>query len=180
MSPMKYCNYMPWPVFRNLNDNDILAIYTYLSSIPHAEPGSCSGPGQWGSSRFQKGAVWNPSDRTRPAHRGRFRNAAEQIASQGPASVRTNDYQVCFPLGGLFDNSFLWVAVKHNGFSLETVSYNDPFGSRDCFLTGLRVRLMTAFGNGAASIPRVGRRHYAFDHACDAQLSVIGPGTLGY
>jgi hypothetical protein len=37
---------MPWPVFRNMTDHDILAIYTYLSSIPHAEPGSCSGPGQ--------------------------------------------------------------------------------------------------------------------------------------
>ena len=37
---------MPWPIFRNMTDHDILAIYTYLSSIPHAEPGSCTGPGQ--------------------------------------------------------------------------------------------------------------------------------------
>ena len=37
---------MPWPIFRNMNDRDILAIYTYLSSIPHAEPGNCTGPGQ--------------------------------------------------------------------------------------------------------------------------------------
>jgi len=37
---------MPWPIFRNMNDHDILAIYTYLSSIPHAEPGACAGPGQ--------------------------------------------------------------------------------------------------------------------------------------
>lgn len=37
---------MPWPIFRNMTDRDILAIYTYLSAIPHAEPGSCTGPGQ--------------------------------------------------------------------------------------------------------------------------------------
>ena len=37
---------MPWPIFRNMNDHDILAIYTYLSAIPHAEPGQCGGPGQ--------------------------------------------------------------------------------------------------------------------------------------
>jgi hypothetical protein len=29
---------MPWPVFRNMNDRDLKAIYEYLSSIPHAEP----------------------------------------------------------------------------------------------------------------------------------------------
>ena len=37
---------MPWPVFRNMTDRDIEAIYEYLRAIPHAEPGSCSGPGQ--------------------------------------------------------------------------------------------------------------------------------------
>lgn len=37
---------MPWPIFRNMNDHDIRAIYTYLSAIPHAEPGQCGGPGQ--------------------------------------------------------------------------------------------------------------------------------------
>ncbi len=37
---------MPWPVLSNLTDQDLEAIYTYLSAIPHAEPGSCSGPGQ--------------------------------------------------------------------------------------------------------------------------------------
>ena len=25
---------MPWPVFNNLSDQDLLAIYTYLSAIP--------------------------------------------------------------------------------------------------------------------------------------------------
>lgn len=37
---------MPWPIFRNMTDHDILAIYTYLTAIPHAEPGACGGPGQ--------------------------------------------------------------------------------------------------------------------------------------
>ena len=44
--PDEILQVMPWPIFRNMTDHDILAIYTYLSSIPHAEPGSCSGPGQ--------------------------------------------------------------------------------------------------------------------------------------
>jgi hypothetical protein len=30
---------MPWPVYRHMTDHDLRAIYTYLSAIPHAEPG---------------------------------------------------------------------------------------------------------------------------------------------
>ena len=37
---------MPWPVYRNMTDRDLEAIYTYLSAIPHAEPGQCVAPGQ--------------------------------------------------------------------------------------------------------------------------------------
>lgn len=37
---------MPWPIFRNMTNRDLAAIYEYLRSIPHAEPGTCSGPGQ--------------------------------------------------------------------------------------------------------------------------------------
>jgi cytochrome c553 len=44
--PDEILQVMPWPIFRNMNDHDILAIYTYLSAIPHAEPGACGGPGQ--------------------------------------------------------------------------------------------------------------------------------------
>jgi hypothetical protein len=44
--PGQILQVMPWPIFRNMNDRDILAIYTYLTAIPHADPGSCSGPGQ--------------------------------------------------------------------------------------------------------------------------------------
>ena len=29
---------MPWPLFKNMTDHDLLAIYEYLSAIPHAEP----------------------------------------------------------------------------------------------------------------------------------------------
>ncbi len=31
---------MPWPVFQSMTDQDLRAIYEYLSAIPHAEPGS--------------------------------------------------------------------------------------------------------------------------------------------
>lgn len=44
--PDEILQVMPWPIFRNMSDHDILAIYTYLTAIPHAEPGVCSGPGQ--------------------------------------------------------------------------------------------------------------------------------------
>jgi hypothetical protein len=44
--PGQVLQVMPWPIFRNMNDNDIRAIYEYLRSIPHAEPGSCGGPGE--------------------------------------------------------------------------------------------------------------------------------------
>ncbi len=37
---------MPWPVYGGMTDHDLRAIYEYLSAIPHAEPGVCSGPGE--------------------------------------------------------------------------------------------------------------------------------------
>ncbi|PWU02977.1 MAG: cytochrome C [Terriglobia bacterium] len=37
---------MPWPEYRYMTDRDLLAIYTYLSAIPPAQPGSCVAPGQ--------------------------------------------------------------------------------------------------------------------------------------
>jgi hypothetical protein len=30
---------MPWPVYRYMTDDDLLAVYTYLSAIPSATPG---------------------------------------------------------------------------------------------------------------------------------------------
>jgi hypothetical protein len=37
---------MPWPIYRNMTDRDLEAIYAYLSAIPHKEPGQCVAPGQ--------------------------------------------------------------------------------------------------------------------------------------
>ena len=37
---------MPWPVYRNMNDRDLRAIYEFLSAIPPAKPGVCFVPGQ--------------------------------------------------------------------------------------------------------------------------------------
>ena len=45
-NPSEILQVMPWPIFRNMNDHDILAVYTYLTAISHADPGTCSGPGQ--------------------------------------------------------------------------------------------------------------------------------------
>ena len=39
---------MPWPVYRHLVSNDLIAIYAYLSDIPPAQPGTCTGTGQTG------------------------------------------------------------------------------------------------------------------------------------
>lgn len=37
---------MPWPIYRNMTDRDLEAIYTFLTAIPPASPGSCQGAGQ--------------------------------------------------------------------------------------------------------------------------------------
>jgi hypothetical protein len=37
---------MPWPVFRNMTDRDLRAIYEHLRSIPPAKPGQCVAAGQ--------------------------------------------------------------------------------------------------------------------------------------
>lgn len=44
--PNKLLQVMPWPIYGNLSDRDLRAIYAYLSSIPHALPGICNGPGE--------------------------------------------------------------------------------------------------------------------------------------
>ena len=47
--PEEILQVMPWPVFRNLTDHDLLAIYTYLTAIPSRNTppvGSCSFPGE--------------------------------------------------------------------------------------------------------------------------------------
>lgn len=37
---------MPWPVYQSMTDRDLRAIYEYLSAIPRAHPGTCTGAGQ--------------------------------------------------------------------------------------------------------------------------------------
>jgi hypothetical protein len=37
---------MPWPSYRRMTDEDLLAIYDYLRAIPQAQPGTCTGAGQ--------------------------------------------------------------------------------------------------------------------------------------
>ena len=41
---------MPWPVYGNMTDDDLRAVYSYLRAIPHAQPGTffggtCPAPG---------------------------------------------------------------------------------------------------------------------------------------
>ena len=45
-NPAEILQVMPWPVFRHMTDRDLRAIYEYLRSIPHAEPGTCFFPGE--------------------------------------------------------------------------------------------------------------------------------------
>jgi hypothetical protein len=45
-APAKLLQVMPWPVYRNMTERDLRSIYEYLSTIPHALPGACSGAGQ--------------------------------------------------------------------------------------------------------------------------------------
>ncbi|MBJ6760945.1 cytochrome C [Myxococcaceae bacterium JPH2] len=35
---------MPWPIFSNMSEHDMRAIYEYLRAIPHAEPGASTMP----------------------------------------------------------------------------------------------------------------------------------------
>jgi hypothetical protein len=44
--PDEILQVMPWPVYRNMTTHDLRAIYAYLSALPHAEPGVCTGSGQ--------------------------------------------------------------------------------------------------------------------------------------
>jgi hypothetical protein len=37
---------MPWPIYRHMTGRDLDAIYSFLTAIPPAQPGTCSGAGQ--------------------------------------------------------------------------------------------------------------------------------------
>jgi cytochrome c553 len=44
--PNQILQVMPWPILRNMTDHDLLSVYAYLSAIPPAVPGTCTGPGE--------------------------------------------------------------------------------------------------------------------------------------
>ncbi len=48
MPPHAILQVMPWPILRHMTDNDLSAIYEFLSAIPPAQPGACTGPGETG------------------------------------------------------------------------------------------------------------------------------------
>ncbi|HLH03531.1 MAG TPA: hypothetical protein VKX25_12220 [Bryobacteraceae bacterium] len=47
-SPGHILQVMPWPIYRNMDENDFRAVYAYLSAIPSAPSGAgqCTGPDQ--------------------------------------------------------------------------------------------------------------------------------------
>jgi hypothetical protein len=45
-NPNRFLQVMPWPVLRHMTGRDLDAIYSFLSAIPHAEPGKCSTAGE--------------------------------------------------------------------------------------------------------------------------------------
>ena len=44
--PGRILQVMPWPIYRQMTDDDLRAVYEYLRAIPHADPGVCVAPGQ--------------------------------------------------------------------------------------------------------------------------------------
>jgi hypothetical protein len=44
--PGEIVQVMPWPVYGNMTDHDLRAVYEFLRAIPQATPGSCSGAGE--------------------------------------------------------------------------------------------------------------------------------------
>jgi hypothetical protein len=45
-APGQLLQVMPWPILKNMTDEDLSAIYEYLRSLPPAQPGTCSGAGE--------------------------------------------------------------------------------------------------------------------------------------
>ncbi len=44
--PDEILQVMPWPIYANMTNHDLRAVYEFLRAIPPAEPGTCSGPGE--------------------------------------------------------------------------------------------------------------------------------------
>ena len=45
-TPGNILQVMPWPIYMNMTDHDLSAIYEFLTAIPPAAPGTCAGPGE--------------------------------------------------------------------------------------------------------------------------------------
>jgi hypothetical protein len=46
--PGQILQIMPWPVYRHMTTTDLAAVYSYLSALPPAQPGACTGSGETG------------------------------------------------------------------------------------------------------------------------------------
>jgi len=44
--PGQIVQVMPWPIYGNMSDHDLRAVYEFLRSLPQATPGTCTGPGE--------------------------------------------------------------------------------------------------------------------------------------
>ena len=56
---------MPWPIFHNMTDTDLQAIYAYLTALPHAEP--CNTPANGCPAAGASYAYANTADCPKPA-----------------------------------------------------------------------------------------------------------------
>ena len=44
--PDEILQVMPWPIYGNMTNHDLRAVYEFLRAIPPAQPGTCAGPGE--------------------------------------------------------------------------------------------------------------------------------------
>ncbi len=44
--PGEILQVMPWPIYGNMTDDDLRAVYAFLRAIPQATPGTCTGPSE--------------------------------------------------------------------------------------------------------------------------------------
>jgi len=44
--PGEILQVMPWPIYGNMTNHDLRAVYEFLRAIPPAQPGTCAGPGE--------------------------------------------------------------------------------------------------------------------------------------
>ena len=84
---------MPWPAFQNMTDDDLLAIYTYLSAIPCVEGGPGEPPNRCGAGA-KTTAVANPKNATVVSRQLQLDGSMSASADGGPLT-----YQWTIPAG---------------------------------------------------------------------------------